>query len=70
MATHIIIKKERKSAFLPRLKSWVSTRGSFDEEFEESENGLDTENCWCDFYPNAFVDIVTAKSHDEACQKA
>ena len=31
---------------------------------------MDTENCWCDFYPNAFVDIVTAKSHDEACQKA
>ena len=41
-----------------------------DEEFEEGGNGLDAENCWCDFGPNAFVDIVTAKSCDEACQKA
>ena len=41
-----------------------------DEEFEESGNGLDTENCWCDVGLNAFVDIVSAGSNEDACEIA
>lgn len=46
------------------------SEGLSDEEFYESANGLDVERCWCDFGPNAFVDVIYADSHERACEIA
>lgn len=53
-----------------RDTQYFNSESLSDEEFEESNNGLDVENCWVDVGFNAFVDIVTAASSEEACQKA
>ena len=53
-----------------RDTQYFNSESLSDEEFEESENGLDVENCWVDVGLNAFVDIVTAASSEEARQKA
>lgn len=41
-----------------------------DDEFIESGNGLNVENCWVDAGFNAFVDIVKAETAEKAVEKA
>lgn len=41
-----------------------------DDELIEVENGLDVGDCWVEVGLNAFIDIVVAKSEEEACEKA
>lgn len=49
-----------------RDTQYFNSEALSDDEFIESGNGLDTEDCWTDVGFNAFVDITKAKSAEKA----